>query len=91
MAYNVHQFLKGPKPGDIPIYQPTKLRALDQPNFRTTTFGSTTPGLARTIWEHLDCRVVNFLTTTAAASAAASVSVSLSGQFITTRLTCQIS
>ena len=24
MADDVHQFLKGAKPGDIPIYQPTK-------------------------------------------------------------------
>jgi len=45
-------------------------------------------GLRDFICERLDCRGVNFLTTTAAVSAASSVS--LSGQLITTRLTCQI-
>jgi len=28
MADDVHQILKGTKPGDIPIYQPTKLELL---------------------------------------------------------------
>jgi ABC-type uncharacterized transport system substrate-binding protein len=28
MADDVHQILKGAKPGDIPIYQPTKLELL---------------------------------------------------------------
>ena len=28
MADDVHQFLKGAKPGDIPIYQPTKFQLL---------------------------------------------------------------
>jgi putative tryptophan/tyrosine transport system substrate-binding protein len=28
MADDVHQFLKGAKPGDIPIYQPTKFELL---------------------------------------------------------------
>ena len=28
MADDVHQILKGAKPGDIPIYQPTKLDLL---------------------------------------------------------------
>ena len=31
MADDVHQILKGSKPGDIPIYQPTKLESPDQP------------------------------------------------------------